>query len=275
MKIMRWTVAIIWVLNVVLAVVVAGLWWMQVHQPVEPSASDGVPHDVQQMLDQLRTYKIYHGNPARKWIALTFDDGPHPYHTPVLLKTLRRLHVRATFFVVGRNVDRYPELVRQMVEDGHEVENHTYNHLRLSQMPLGIVHEEIEAGAAAIWRATGRIPRFVRPPGGMTNHAVRQVAQFGGYVTVMWTDDPADYERPPVETLRQRLFAHVRPGSIILLHEKVPQTVQVLPEFVAEMRRRGYQFVTVEEMWKDMQRSVLQVASHERGGLPSPLLGGS
>ncbi len=106
---MRWTAAIIWALNVVLAIAVAGLWWRQLHQPVEPLASDGVPYDTQQMLAQLRTYKMYHGNPARKWIALAFDDGPHPYHTPVLLKTLRRLHVRATFFVVGRNVHLYPD----------------------------------------------------------------------------------------------------------------------------------------------------------------------
>lgn len=272
---MKRTAVIIWTLNITLVFVVAGLWWKQLHQPAELPSRSEVPYDVQRILEQLRTSKMYHGNPARRWIALTFDDGPHPYHTPILLKTLCELKVRATFFVVGENVDRFPELVRQMVEDGHEVENHTYHHLRLSQMPLGIVHEEIEAGAEAIWRITGRVPRFVRPPGGMTNHAVRQVAQFGGYVTVMWTDDPADYERPPAKTLKQRLFAHVRPGSIILLHEKVPQTVEVLPEFVREMRKQGYEFVTVEEMWKDMQRSVLQMASYERGGLPSPLLGGS
>jgi len=275
MKLMTRTAVIIWTLNIVLVVVVATLWWKQLHQPTEFPANSGFPYDIQQMMEQLRTAKMYHGNPAHRWIALTFDDGPHPYYTPLLLKTLRQLGVRATFFVVGKNVDRYPDLVRQMVEDGHEVENHTYNHLRLSQMPLGMVQEEIEAGAAAIWRVTGRVPRFIRPPGGMINHAVRLVAQFGGYVTVMWTDDPADYERPPAKTLQQRLFAHVGPGSIILLHEKVPQTIEVLPEFVREMRRRGYRFVTVEEMWRDIQQSVLQMASYERRGLPSPLGGGS
>ncbi|GIV15948.1 MAG: hypothetical protein KatS3mg022_1383 [Armatimonadota bacterium] len=272
---MKRAAVLLWMMNIVLALVVAGLWWKHLRQRDATFGSEGIPYSVQQVYEQLHTAKIYRGNPARKWIALTFDDGPHPYHTPVLLSTLRRLKVRATFFVVGKNVDRYPYLVRQMVKDGHEVENHTYNHLRLSQLPLGIVQEEIEAGAAAIWRATGHLPRFVRPPGGMVNHSVRQVAQFDGYVTVMWTIDPADYERPDVRTLRQRLFAGVRPGSIILLHEKVPQTVEILPEFVREMRRQGYEFVTVEEMWKDMQRSVLQMASYERDGLPLPFFGGS
>jgi hypothetical protein len=200
---MKRAAAVVWTTNVILVLVVAGLWRKQLQHPGETPASGGVPYSVQQICEQLRTAKMYHGNPTRLWIALTFDDGPHPYHTPVLLKTLRRLKVRATFFVVGKNVDGYP------------------------------------------------------------------------YVTVLWTIDPADYERPDVKTLRQRLFLNVRPGSIILLHEKVPQTMEVLPEFVREMRRRGYEFVTVEEMWKDMQRSVMQMASYERGGLPSPFFGGS
>ncbi|MGC8783139.1 MAG: polysaccharide deacetylase family protein [Armatimonadota bacterium] len=272
---MKRAAVMIWITNIVLAIAVAGLWWKHLRQQDADSWGEGVPYSVQQIYEQLRTAKVYHGNPTRKWIALTFDDGPHPYHTPILLKTLRRLKVRATFFVVGKNVDRYPRLVRQMLKAGHEVENHTYNHLRLSSLPLGLVQEEIEAGAAAIWRATGRVPRFVRPPGGMINHWVRQVAQFDGYVTVMWTADPADYERPDVQTLKQRLFASLRPGSIILLHEKVPQTVEALPEFVQEARRQGYEFVTIEEMWEDMQRSVLRMASYKRGGLPSPFFGGS
>lgn len=272
---MKRAAVVIWIMNFVLVLVVAGLWWTQRQQYDTTSGGEGVPYSVQQIYEQLHTSKMYHGNPTRKWIALTFDDGPHPHHTPMLLSTLRRLKVRATFFVVGKNVDRYPYLVRQMVKDGHEVENHTYNHLRLSRLPLGLVQEEIEAGAAAIWRVTAHVPRFIRPPGGMVNRSVRQVAQFDGYVTVMWTTDPADYERPDVETLKQRLFASVRPGSIILLHEKVPQTVEILPEFVREVRRQGYELVTIEEMWKDMQRSVLQMASYERGGLPSPFFGGS
>lgn len=272
---MKRAAVVVWSINIVFVLVVAGLWWMRLRQQGEVSGADNVPYSVRQIYEQLHTSKMYHGDPTRRWIALTFDDGPHPYHTPILLRTLRRLKVRATFFVVGKNVDRYPYLVRQMVQDGHEVENHTYHHLRLSQLPLGIAQEEIMAGAEAIWRVTGRVPRFVRPPGGMVNHSVRQIAQIDGYVTVMWTADPADYERPDTETLRQRLFASIRPGSIILLHEKVPQTVEVLPEFVREARKRGYRFVTVEEMWKDMQRSAVQVASYERGGLPLPFFGGS
>ncbi len=266
----------IWVIDVlILFAVIGGIWWRHLQTPARQIANNGGYSDVQQIYQQLGTFKLYHGNPARKWIALTFDDGPHPYHTPILLKTLRQLGVRATFFVVGKNVDRYPDLVRQMVKDGHEVENHTYHHLRLSQIPLGMVQEEIDAGAAAIWRATGHVPRFVRPPGGMVDHSVRLIAQFDGYVMVMWTQDPADYERPDEETLKQRLFSSVRPGSIILLHEKVPVTVKVLPEFVREMRRQGYEFVTIEEMWQDLRHSILRTASRGHYGLPSPLFGGS
>lgn len=265
----------IWVLNLLMLSAVVGFWLQRLQGSSVPATHGDVPYYIQQIDEQIRTAKMYYGIPTRRWIALTFDDGPHPYHTPILLKTLRQLGVRATFFVVGKNVDRYPELVQQMVREGHEVENHTYHHLRLSQIPLGMVQEEIDADAAAIWRATGHLPRFVRPPGGMTDHAVRLITQSDGYVMVLWTQDPADYERPDAETLKRRLFGSVRPGSVILLHEKVPVTVKVLPEFVREMRRQGYEFVTIEEMWKDMQRSVLQTARYERDGLPSPFFGGS
>ncbi len=262
-------------LNGLTLMVVAVLWWHAL-LPSSPSPSEQARFPaLQEIAVQVSTRKMYAGNPARRWIALTFDDGPHPYHTPILLKTLRELGVRATFFVVGKNVDRYPELVRQMVQDGHEVENHTYHHLRLSQVPLGTVRDEIEAGASAIWRATGHVPRFVRPPGGMIDRSAHAVAQSESDVVVMWTQDPADYERPDADTLKRRLFESVRPGSIILLHEKVPVTVEVLPEFVREMRRRGYEFVTIEEMWRDMQEAVVRRTVHPRGGLPSPFLGGS
>lgn len=251
--------------------------WKHCRIPVYLRADDENSYSVQQayIYSQLRTSKMYRGNPTRKWIALTFDDGPHPYHTPILLRTLRRLGVHATFFVVGQNVDQYPELVRQMVGDGHEVENHTYHHLRLCQIPPGMVQREIGAGASAIWRATRHVPRFVRPPGGMTDRTAHLIAQFDGYVMVMWTQDPADYERPDEETLKRRLFSSVRPGSIILLHEKVPVTVKVLPDFVREMRRQGYEFVTIEQMWKDMWTSIPQTARYEREGFPSPFFGGS
>ncbi len=265
----------IWVLNALMVLGVLGLWWRALSPAAGRPVVAGDSTRTEEIARQVTLRKMYAGNPSRPWIALTFDDGPHPYYTPTLLKTLRQLQVRATFFVVGKNVDRYPELVRQMVRDGHQVENHTYHHLRLSQVPLGTVREEIEAGADAIRRSTGRVSRFVRPPGGMIDQSARWVAQSESDVVVMWTQDPADYERPDEQTLRRRLFESVRPGSIILLHEKVPVTVKVLPEFVREMRRRGYEFVTIEQMWQDMQRAVIQPASRQADGLPSPRFGGS
>ncbi len=192
--------------------------------------------------------KIIRGDVRRPRIALTFDDGPHPALTLRLLNILRRAHVRATFFVVGRQVERSPALVRLEVAEGHEIGNHTYDHVSLTRIPPALVAYELDACNAAIEKATGAPARFFRPPGGDYDGAILRDAAARGYITTLWTDDPGDFMKPGADVILKRSLDRLEPGAIILMHDGIPETLQILPAFINEARRRGYQFVTMSQM---------------------------
>jgi peptidoglycan/xylan/chitin deacetylase (PgdA/CDA1 family) len=192
---------------------------------------------------------IRRGDPGRREVALTFDDGPHPPFTQRLLDLLKRLDLHVTFFVVGRKVDQAPELLRRMIREGHEVENHTYHHFNLKVAPIELTESEIRLNNDAIRRACGRIPLFFRPSGGQFNSAVEDATQRHHMVMALWTDDPGDYDdRLGSARVEDRLLTHVRPGAIILLHDGMEQTFAMLPDFVARMRHDGYKFLTMSEL---------------------------
>lgn len=195
-----------------------------------------------------RFNKIIRGDTRRPRIALTFDDGPHPVMTVKLLDILRRAHVPATFFVVGREVEHSPALVRMEVAEGHEIGNHTYDHVSLTRIPPALVLYELNACNAAIMKATGVPVRFFRPPGGDYNGAVLRAAAAQGYITTLWTDDPGDFMEPGANVILKRALAHLEPGAIILMHDGIPETLQALPAFINEARRRGYEFVTMSQL---------------------------
>jgi peptidoglycan/xylan/chitin deacetylase (PgdA/CDA1 family) len=189
-----------------------------------------------------------HGNRQLKEVALTFDDGPHANWTPQLLDLLRSLKVRATFFVVGKMVDKYPELVARELADGHEIANHTYDHLNLKKLPLAKVEKEIKDGAEAIRRAVGYTPMFFRPPGGQYNSDTLKAAADLHFTLVLWTANSKDFTYPAPAVLEQRLLAKPINGGILLCHDGIPATMQILPDLVAKLRAQGYSFVTVSEL---------------------------
>jgi peptidoglycan/xylan/chitin deacetylase (PgdA/CDA1 family) len=204
--------------------------------------------------EQERGYKfnkIIRGDIRKQRIALTFDDGPHPVYTLQLLDILRRTHTPATFFVVGRQVEKNPALVQLEVAEGHEVGNHTYDHVNLTLIPPELIPYELDQCDAAIKKATGSSARFFRPPGGDYNGDVIRDAAKRGYITTLWTNDPGDFQKPPADVILHRALDHLENGAIILMHDGIPQTLQVLPQFIAEARRRGYQFVTVSRLARD------------------------
>lgn len=188
---------------------------------------------------------LYHGDPTRPYAALTFDDAPHPLFTPLLLDLLRRLGLKATFFVIGRNAEAYPYFVRDLVAAGHEVGNHTYHHVRLPGLPEAEVRQELLRGNQVLEGITGEAPRYFRPPGGRYDRTVLRVARELGLTTVFWTDDPGDYAGLPLAVLEGRLEAHLRPGGIVLLHDNVPGTLRVLPLFAKKAQERGLRLGTV------------------------------
>jgi peptidoglycan/xylan/chitin deacetylase (PgdA/CDA1 family) len=184
-------------------------------------------------------------------VALTFDDGPWPESTSRILAVLRRLHVRATFFVIGYLVERYPQLVALERRDGMSIGNHTYNHPEVppfAQLPPELIEDEIALGARRIARL-GVHPDLLRPPAGSFSPAVVRAATALGERVVLWSVDSADWI--PGATPRQitrRVLAAVRPGSIVLLHDgggDRSATVKALPGIVKGIRHRGLRLIAL------------------------------
>jgi peptidoglycan/xylan/chitin deacetylase (PgdA/CDA1 family) len=197
----------------------------------------------------IRLLKVITGDPEKPYVALTFDDGPHGTRTTPLLDLLHRLGVPATFFVIGKQVAKFPGLVQRMAVEGHEIGNHTYNHYRLTRIPLEQVPLELNATRDLIYSILGIRVRLMRPPGGDYTPTILKIAEENGYVTILWTDDPADFA--PGRTtpqIRGFVLRDATPGGIILLHDGIPATWGALPDIVASLRAQGLIFVTVSEL---------------------------
>jgi len=183
------------------------------------------------------------------YIALTFDDGPHPQNTPRLLDMLRARNVKATFYVIGRSVDLYPQVVRRTVAEGHEIGNHTHTHRLLSKLGNDEVRGEISRCRDAIVRAAGVQPRTMRPPyGGMLQAQRELVFNEFGNPCILWSVDPLDWKRPGAGVITSRIHAGTTAGSIVLAHDLHAQTVDAMPATIDGLLRRGFRFVTVSQL---------------------------
>lgn len=189
-----------------------------------------------------------HGSRDRPRVALTFDDGPDPRHTPALLDTLAELQAPATFFVLGERVDRHPQLTARIAGDNHEVGNHTYSHPYLPLARSRRVAAELAAADGAIERATGIVPSLARPPyGGRSPRNVR-VFDRAAKRLVLWDVNSFDWKGITADAIVARVLARVRPGSIILLHEARDGgevTIDAVRMLVPALRARGYELSTV------------------------------
>lgn len=183
-----------------------------------------------------------------KDIALTFDDGPYPFYTPLLLHVLERSQVPATFFVIGRCAQEFPELVNRIVASGDEVGNHTYNHYLLTKLSSEEIEDQIEADGALLEQFTGRPISIFRPPHGRFNARVVTVARELGYHTIFWSDSADDVKHISPRLIAERVLAEASPGGIILLHSGQYRTIEALPVIIDRLRARGYRFVTVSQL---------------------------
>lgn len=184
-------------------------------------------------------------------VALTFDDGPSPRFTPQVLALLEQEGVPATFFVVGREAERFPALVRQEVADGFEVGNHSWNHIMTPMEPAQAAWE-VGQTERLLHRLTGELPSLFRPPGGELNTGVAGYAQRQGRTVVTWDVDPRDYAPgQDAERVAAQVLAQVRPGSIILLHDgggDRSATVAALALVIPALRERGFGFVSLSDL---------------------------
>jgi peptidoglycan/xylan/chitin deacetylase (PgdA/CDA1 family) len=182
-------------------------------------------------------------------VALTFDDGPSPEWTPFVLAILRNFGTKATFCVIGYNVARYPDLVRQIAIEGHTLCNHTAHHALLDQLPVDAITAEISEGAAGIRALTGHDPQFLRAPGGRLSDDVIDIAHRHGHRVVGWNVDPEDYRRPAPEVIRDRILGSVRPGAVVVLHDgggDRSHTVTMLTELLLLLNADGYRVVALQ-----------------------------
>ncbi len=186
---------------------------------------------------------------TEKVAALTFDDGPHATQTPRLLEILAKRNVKATFYLVGKNAREYPAIVRRIVEEGHEVANHSWSHPKLSSMSDAAVREELQKTHDAIVAACGVAPRTFRPPyGAFTKRQQEWALKEFGYPSILWSVDPLDWRRPGSSVVAKRLLDGVKPGGILLVHDIHSPTVDAIPAVIDGLLAQGYRLVTVSEL---------------------------
>ena len=178
-------------------------------------------------------------------VALTFDDGPSGSCTAVLLDGLKERNVKATFFLIGKSAEQYPELVKRMAEEGHIIGNHTYSHIQLSACSYEKAAEEIQKENQVLFELTGKVPIYIRPPFGSYTQRLRENVPME---LVLWTVDPVDWKVQNTRTIVRHVLSNVKDGSIILLHDPYPTSVEAAFEIIDTLQAKGWEFVTVDEL---------------------------
>jgi peptidoglycan-N-acetylglucosamine deacetylase len=212
---------------------------------------------------QYKTFSVlpqFQGNIVRqvkmssdqKVVALTFDDGPTPNITPQVLSILKQNNIKATFFLIGKNLKNFPKIAQQIVADGHALGNHTWHHWRKLMMEF-TASQEIEDTAALMYKVTGVQTALFRPPNGFLNNGLVDYALKQKNAVVLWSLDSGDWHgsHTSVDGLVKRVVEGVKPGGIILMHDgggDRTRTVQALPKIIEQLTARGYKFVSVPEL---------------------------
>ncbi|MBP1932013.1 polysaccharide deacetylase family protein [Ammoniphilus resinae] len=189
----------------------------------------------------------------KKLIALTFDDGPSPIYTPQVLTILEHFGAHATFFQIGNRMERYPEIVEQVVESGHELGNHSMTHSYENKVGFQKFRDEITHADQIIQRYQPNHPKLFRPPGGYLDNALLQEARKQGYKVVLWSyhQELKDWSMPGAMVMANHVIRNARNGDIILLHDgggDRHQTIQALGIFLPVLKKRGFEFVSVSEL---------------------------
>ena len=181
----------------------------------------------------------------KKKVAITFDDGPNPDYTPDLLKGLKERGVSATFFLLGKEVEKYPELVEQMHAEGHLIGTHSYEHVNLCNLTDEKAIEQVDKTNAMIEKITGERPQFIRPPYGCWK---KNLDYKTSMIEVLWDVDPLDWKTGNSDVVVSRVLKNVEEGDIILLHDASASSVKAALSIIDKLQEDGYLFVTVDEI---------------------------
>lgn len=188
---------------------------------------------------------------GKKLAALSFDDGPDPLYTPGVLEILKRYQVKATFFVVGESIETQPGLVKREIEEGHEIENHTYSHPDLRSESELKTEEEILKTGQLLEKMSGMKGHYFRPPRRLYRKETIEIAERNGYKTVLWTICVENSKVKKPEEMAKRVINAARPGMIILAHDgrlDRSSTLYALPMIIEGLQEQGYEFVTLEQL---------------------------
>lgn len=181
------------------------------------------------------------------YVCLTFDDGPDPYFTPAIVKELNRRNQRATFFLVGKYIQNLPTVNQLMIDGKHEVGNHTWSHIKLSHSGLGRAQDQLLKTSQSIKTYFGDEPNWYRPPYGLTNQSVNNLALNHGMRVLMWDVDTSDYLSPSPSTLLSRVSSRTFNGAVVLMHSNKANTNKSLPSILNWFERNKYLLVTASE----------------------------
>jgi peptidoglycan/xylan/chitin deacetylase (PgdA/CDA1 family) len=212
-----------------------------------------------------------------KQLALTYDDGPNDPHTLRLLEVLAKHDVRATFFLIGRYAEQRPDIVRAVVEGGHVVGNHTYNHRLLTFRSAAQVRADLELCGRALCDVIGEPSHLFRPPFGGRRPGVLRIARQMGLAPVMWSVTGYDWNAPPADEIERKVTNQVRGGDVILLHDgghlemgaDRSQTVTATDRLIAKYKSEGRQFVTIPAMMEAMTAGRRTTTGREPGATPT------
>jgi len=188
-----------------------------------------------------------------KVVALTYDDGPHPVFTPQILEILDKYQIKATFFMIGSRMERYPGIVKEVLQRGHSIANHTYTHPRDIEVNTAPqIIRELELCGQVIERMTGNRSYLFRPPRGQVDSTVFTIARKQGYQTILWTVSADHHDAPTPELMAKRVSMLIKPGGIILAHDGTFSSrwkdVKATPLIIDSLLKQGYRFITLPEL---------------------------
>ena len=219
-----------WRIILIGILLLCGLLWLP---PADVPASSELKLDIPQHAE------------AKKLAALTFDDGPHPQFTATLLDGLRERGVKATFFLVGTQIQYAPELVHRMAREGHQIGVHTYSHVTISGLEQEEFRLQVEGTRRLVYSLLGERELWLRPPYGILDE---NTPRWADSPVILWSVDPEDWKDTRTERIQSHIVRHTRDGDIILLHDIYPSSVQAALDAVDALQKQGFTFVTVAEL---------------------------